>query len=176
MDWTQIILALVGFIGGGGIVTLTTLKTKKGREEVKLLDEAMALIHKLEDEKHVELKIKDERIETIEAAYSEKVAKLEAQINSKVEKIMQLQQALFEKTNECVTKGQFICVNMGCCLRCPAVGRGKLYFDAHKDDENFGANYYPTEELMSRHKRKVYDWSQKPPKTLAEAKEEYEKR
>lgn len=73
-----------------------------------------------------------------------------------------------------ITLGQNICKHAGCACRAPSRGRGFLYFEHHKNEEDFGLDYTPIEDLFATYKRTRQDFSQKPPKSLEESKREYQ--
>lgn len=142
MDWTQILSIVAGFVGGGGVVTLATLRStrKKANAEadgtaVEALNNAIETLKALDDDKDNEIAdLKKENADLREA-------------NN------QLQTHIADLRCECTTKGYYMCVHQGCIVRRPTLGRGKTYFTEHGKDVDFGADYTPIEELIAEHKR-----------------------
>lgn len=137
MEWTQILIALSTFVSGGGIAALVTLRSKK---VIGKADADIAQINALERA----LKIVDNKDAIIEG------------LNGKIE---QLQEELAKKRDENTTKGYYMCVHLGCPLRRPGLGRGKVYFKDHEGEENFGADYNSIDTLYSEYKRKLPEWA-----------------
>lgn len=134
MDWIQIISILGGFIGGGGLTALFTLKfsrKKAGAEAdnaaITALNNAITTMTDIDNGKDAEN------------------TTLRAQIGD-------LQTQLADKRCECTTKGYYMCVHQGCVLRRPSLGRGRAYFKEHCDEMDFGADFYTVEELLDEYR------------------------
>lgn len=141
MDWMRLIEIVVGFIAGGGVVKLVTLKSsrKKGNAEadgavVNVLNEVINTLHTVDDNKDKE------------------IADLKKECREKSEMIISLQQQLADKRCENTTKGYYMCVHQGCVLRRPTMGRGKEYYDAHSKEVDFGADFESVEQLLKAYK------------------------
>lgn len=136
MDWTQILLSALTFLGGGGIATLVTLRSKhkKGEAEADVASiGALECALKLASDKDAVIAAKDAKIE-------------------------ELRTELAAKRDENTTKGYYMCVHLGCPLRRPSLGRGKTYFTQNSGSENFGADYTSIETLYNDYKRKAPEW------------------
>ena len=131
----DIISMLGGFVGGGALSTLVTLRAtwKKSNAEADnaAIDGLKAAIAELRD-MQAESDLRDEKKDKL---------------------IADLQKALADKRCECTTKGYYLCIHQGCVLRRPSLGRGKEYYKAHAADADFGADYTPVEELLEEHRR-----------------------
>lgn len=141
MDWIQIISILGGFIGGGGLTALFTLKfsrKKAGAEAdnaaITALNNAITTMTDIDNGKDAE----------ISSLKSENTT-LRAQIGD-------LQTQLADKRCACTTKGYYMCVHQGCVLRRPSLGRGRAYFKEHCDEMDFGADFYTVEELLDEYR------------------------
>lgn len=135
MDWIQIISILGGFIGGGGLTALFTLKfsrKKAGADAdnaaITALNNAITTMTGIDNGK-------DDEITSLKTENST----LRAQIA--------------DKRCECTTKGYYMCVHQGCVLRRPSLGRGKAYFAEHGQEADFGADFHSVEELLAERKR-----------------------
>lgn len=133
----QILMPLAGAVGGGGIVELFHLRSNKRK--------AAAEATKAEAEAG------DTRID----AMSKLVDQMQEQedkyinlINSKDEKIEELLRKITALTGEATSAELMMCVNLGCYLRRPAQGQGKMWYDTHSGSADMGANYIPLNVLM----------------------------
>ncbi len=125
MDWTTIITALLSLIGGGGLATFITWRASKKKSNA----EADSAAFKALEQAH------------------QLIAELEKEKAD-------LNDQLADKRDECTTKGFYMCVHQGCVCRRPAIGRGKIYFSAHKHDECLDSDFTPIEDLVAQYKRK----------------------
>ncbi len=144
MDWMQLIELLIGFIAGGGIVKLATIKSSKRKGDaeadsavVKVLNDAITTMSNLDEGKDRE------------------IADLKAESRQKSETIAKLRQELADKRCENTTKGYYMCVHQGCMLRRPTLGRGKEYYDQHNKETDFGADFTPVEQLIKECKAQM---------------------
>lgn len=142
MDWIQIISIVVGFVGGGGLTALFTLRftrKKAGADAdnaaINALNNAISTMTGIDNSKDNE------------------ITDLKAENTELRQQIGKLQAHLSDKRCECTTKGYYMCVHQGCSLRRPALGRGKTFFDEYKDAVDFGADFYSVEELLEEHKK-----------------------
>lgn len=133
----QILMPLAGAVGGGGIVELLHWRSNKRK--------AAAEATKAEAEAG------DTRID----AMSKLVDQMQEQedkyinlINSKDEKIEELLRKITALTGEATSAELMMCVNLGCYLRRPAQGQGKMWYDTHSGSADMGANYIPLNVLM----------------------------
>ena len=142
MDWMQIISLIGGFVGGGGLTALVTLKfsrRKAGAEAdgaaIDALNNAISTMKGIDNDKDRD------------------IADLKAENSSLREQLEKVQEHLADKRCECTTKGYYMCIHQGCVLRRPALGRGKTYFAEHGDDVDFGADFDTVEELLEEHRK-----------------------
>lgn len=131
INWQTIIELVITLIGGGLIGRFFRLKadTRKAGAEADntAIDGLNSTIQQLASQladRDADLKERDARIEL-------------------------LTEQLTHKTNECTTKGYYLCVHHGCKLRRPSLGRGDQYFLKHREDEQFGADFSTVEELLA---------------------------
>ena len=133
----QILMPLAGAVGGGGIVEILHWRSNRRK--------AAAEATKAEAEAG------DTRID----AMSKLVDQMQEQedkyinlINSKDEKIEELLRKITALTGEATSAELMMCVNLGCYLRRPAQGQGKMWYDTHSGSADMGANYIPLNVLM----------------------------
>lgn len=147
MDWTQIILTLIATLGGGGgLLSVLTIRAQRKKADAEAdsvradnLGSVIDALRKVIDE------LTEERTEG-----EKKIDKLAQELTEKDKRI----NALY---SENMTKGNFLCMHLGCPLRRPKAGRGHEYFKAHASDEGFGADYMGLDELLEEyHLRKAW--------------------
>lgn len=150
MNWTEIILAIVTFLGGGGIAAFFTMRSriKKGDAEassasIKAMDEMMSLVKRMEEEKR-ELQL---RIDSIRGDFRNEIDTLVKENN--------------ELNCQLLTMSYCMCLHFACPLRRPTLGRGQRHCIEHCNEENFGADYTPIDELFGNYKRKKFDFAYK---------------
>lgn len=142
MDWVQILSIAGGFLGGGGLTALFTLKfirKKAGADAdnaaINALNNAIATMTSIDNGKDAE------------------IASLKTENDELRTQIGDLQKQLADKRCECTTKGYYMCVHQGCVLRRPSLGRGKTYFAEHGQEVDFGADFDTVEELLHEHRK-----------------------
>ena len=135
----NIITALVGLIGGGGIIALILLPQTKRKENLNTDSLAIQAL------KDTLVEIRQEK-----AATDELNAKLRAERDEALRRYE-------DKCEESATAKSMLCIHMGCVLRDPALGQGDNYLKAHAGEPNLGADYLPVNQLLKRlgAKRKV---------------------
>lgn len=142
MDWIQIISILGGFIGGGGLTALFTLKFSRRKAGADADNAAITAL--------------DKAITTmtgIDNGKDDEIASLKTENSTLRAQIGDLQKQIADKRCECTTKGYYMCVHQGCVLRRPSLGRGKAYFAEHGQEVDFGADFHSVEELLAERKR-----------------------
>ena len=146
MDWIQIMSIMGGFIGGGGLTALFTLKFSRKKAGADADNAAITALNNAIT-----------TMTGIDSSKDDEIADLKAENTELRQQIGKLQAHLADKRCECTTKGYYMCVHQGCSLRRPALGRGKTFFDEHKDEVDFGADFYTVEELMRAYKAQEAD-------------------
>lgn len=144
MEWTTIITTLIGgLLGGGGLSVILNWKSlqKKGSAEadsaaIEALNNAINTMSQIDEGKDKEIAALKEECKTLRA------------------EVADLNEQLTQKRCENTTKGYYMCIHQGCVLREPSMGRGKAYYDKHKGEPDFGADYTPVEDLLSDYKNR----------------------
>lgn len=135
MDWTQIIVAIVGIVTLEGILKLILIKvTKKGKEienvaaEVAAANAANNLMAEQLNRSHETIKALNEQLE----AKNDQIARLTATVT-----------ALFDD----------MCVHKGCRLRKPHQGQGALWYEKYREDPALGADYASIDTLIKQERK-----------------------
>ena len=130
MDWTQILVAVVGIVTLEGIVQFFFIKVRRKHEQIKNVDSQVAvaqhaneLLSKQLDNCHETAKnLMDENTDLHEQNASLRAA----------------QACLFDD----------MCVHKGCRIRKPHQGQGKLWYEQYREDPNLGADYHSIDTLI----------------------------
>lgn len=151
MEWNDIITAIASLISGGAISAIATLgitrqKAKADVEQVRANTFATTT---------------DNNIASLKALNGV-IDGLNKQLNAeqddnlqKSKRINELYDEVVALRSECTTKGQYMCVHLGCECRKPSLGRGDEWYSTHSKKDNFGGDFVHVEEL-----RKLYNTNQ----------------
>lgn len=156
MDWTQIVVALIGLLAGGGLMRLATLGSTRRKanaqakgEELKNKDAAVAALeHAITalNSSMESLQSQVDRLMTADKEKDETIARKDAEIAeaeaAKAKYLMRLQ-ALYDD----------MCVHKGCKLRKPHQGMGGAWYESHSDDPNLGSDFLSVETLLRRFRK-----------------------
>lgn len=130
MDWTQIVIAILGIVGAldlGRILFFKANKKKANAEADNIVIEGM--------EKTIAAMTS--RIDSDEDAINRRDAKIEALYDEK------------NKLREDLASAQtLMCIHMGCAVRKPVRGQGAEWLRDHRDDPALGVDYLPINQLM----------------------------
>ena len=137
MDWTQIIIAVVGLIGVvdlGRVIFFRASKRKANAEATS--------IEKQNEGTAVEaLKSSVELLSEQLRQSTAKVSEKQAVIDDLREQVQTLQLRLVSLYDD-------MCIHKGCKLRKPHEGQGKLWYDQHADDPSLGCDYLSVEWML----------------------------
>ena len=135
MDWTKIVVAIVGIVTLEGILKLILIKvTKKGKEienvaaEVAAANAANNLLTEQLKRCHDTIKAQNEQLE----AKNNQIARLTATVT-----------ALFDD----------MCVHKGCRLRKPHQGQGAIWYEKYREDPALGADYASIDTLIKQERK-----------------------
>lgn len=130
MDWTQIVIAILGIVGAldlGRILFFKANKKKANAEADNIAIEGLK-----------------NSISTLEARVAADQEAMERK-DAKVE-------ALYDEKNtyreDLASAQTLMCVHMGCAARKPAHGQGAEWLRDHKSDPSLGVDYLPINQLM----------------------------
>lgn len=137
MDWSNIIMTLIGALAGGGIVVLATLPQIKKKAEgeadsaaLQPLKEANEIIR----EQLKEANIREQEMEDRKRAIT-------AEKDALYERLIAIRE-------ESAVVKQYICVHGGCQLRKPGKGLGPKYFETHREDFEMTIDNLPVNVLL----------------------------
>ncbi len=146
MDWTQIAVALIGLLAGGGLMRLATLGSTRRKAEAEA-GKAGAEAKGIEVENfEAMLNLLNKQIENYQHTLDARDAKI-AEKDAEIAKYMTRLQALYDD----------MCVHKGCKLRKPHQGQGGVWYETHKDEENLGGDYLSVETLLRQWRAKSKD-------------------
>ena len=130
MDWTQIILAILGLITLEGIIQFFFIKVNKKAKQVENVDAEVAVAQHANEMLSQQLERSHETI----ARKDEKIDGLQDEIAS----LRGVQACLFDD----------MCIHKGCRVRKPHQGQGSLWYEKYREDPNLGADYTSIDTLL----------------------------
>ena len=130
MDWTQIILAILGLITLEGIIQFFFIKVNKKAKQVENVDAEVAVAQHANEMLSQQLERSHETI----ARKDEKIDGLQDEIAS----LRGVQACLFDD----------MCIHKGCRVRKPHQGQGALWYEKYREDPNLGADYTSIDTLL----------------------------
>ena len=132
MDWTQIILALLGIVGGIDLLRLLFVKQDRHKKEVEAANEELDIARHANELLAEQLKRSHDTIEELNKKMEDKndvIANQRATI-----------MALFDD----------MCIHKGCRMRKPHQGQGQKWYDKYRDDPALGADYLSIDTLIKQ--------------------------
>lgn len=130
VDWTSIILALIGLVAGGSLMSIFTFKSIKKKANAEADSAA---------------------VEPLKAAIeilNQQLAAANATIATKDEIIEQKQAKITEQSNRLTALYDDMCIHKGCKLRKPHQGQGAKWHEDHIEDPSLGCDYMSIEWLL----------------------------
>lgn len=135
MDWTQVIVAIIGIVTLEGILKLILIKsTKKGKEIENVAAEVEAA--------NAANKLMAEQLERSHETIKELNSQMEAK-NNQIARLTATVTALFDD----------MCVHKGCRLRKPHQGQGALWYEKYREDPALGADYASIDTLIKQERK-----------------------
>lgn len=126
MEWTSIIIALIGSILGGGIVSIFTIRESKKNMQ---LDNEGKEIENKDKEQEIHLKLIDELQEQVDKL-NERCDKKDALLEEKNDAISDLREKLDKSRSRCSVAEIIKCVKTECPDRIPKIGTRYMDVDA----------------------------------------------
>ena len=136
MDWTQIIVAAFGALGGVGLGRLLFFRANGRKAEAEATGAQLAVLEKA-------LESLNAQLDKYGGLIAEKNALIEKQ-NSEITHLTSRLTALYDD----------MCVHKGCRLRKPHTGQGKLWYDQNADDPSLGCDYMSIDTLIKKDRAK----------------------
>lgn len=143
MDWSNIIMTLIGALAGGGIVVLATLPQIKKKAEGEAESAALQPLKEANEIIREQLKESNEREQELE----DRVRSVTAEKDALYE-----QNAMLREENAVIK--QYICVHGGCQLRKPGKGLGPKFFADHRGDFELTVDNLPVNVLLKDYGRR----------------------
>lgn len=128
----QVILAIIGVIGGVDLLRLLFVKEDKRGRQVENIDAEIAALQHANDLLAQQLERSHETINKLEA---EKSALQEEKAG-----LLATQACLFDD----------MCVHKGCRMRKPHPGTGARWYNDYREDPNLGADYLSIDTLIKQ--------------------------
>lgn len=132
MDWTQIIVAILGLISFADIIRLLFFKEEKKDRQVETKDKEVETLRKTQE-------LLEQQVERSH----ETIMKLTDENNA-----LHTQNAELLATQACLFDD--MCIHKGCRLRKPHPGQGMKWYNAYREDPALGADYLSIDTLMKQ--------------------------
>ena len=144
MELYQFILGIAGIILSDFLIRLLLIRTTKKQENVKADNAAIdgmksATADLREDNTRLREQLEHERARN---------EQLEAQKDARINQL--LDDKDLEREGR-VTAEQGYCRHFGCVLREPAIGQGREWIEAHRNDPAMGVDYLPINQLLTKY-------------------------
>lgn len=133
MMWTEILMAVVSALLGGGLVSLLTIRGQRKKVNAEADNTAIDGLHEAINLLREEAQRSDDHIERLKKTEDE------------------LRERNNDLRDECTVRGTFTCIHMACPLRDPVLGSGNDWFETHSKESNYGADFTPLAELAKKH-------------------------
>ena len=144
MDWTQLVLGILGILFGDFMLRILFLKVDKKQKNAEADNTAIegykAAVGDLRTDN---ARLRDELLEA-KRKYGE-------ELDLKDKRIAELFDEKDREREGRVTAEQGYCRHFGCMLREPAVGQGREWLKSHKGDPVLGIDYLPINQLLKRY-------------------------
>ena len=132
MDWTQIIVTVLGVITFADIIRLLFFKEEKKDRQVETKDKEVETLRKAND-----------LLEQQAERSHETIMKLTDENNT-----LHTEKAELLATQACLFDD--MCIHKGCRLRKPHPGQGMKWYNAYREDPALGADYLSIDTLMKQ--------------------------
>lgn len=146
MDWSSILIAVIGALAGGGLTALFTIKSSKKKAEGEADSAAVAPLKEANEIIRQQLNEADAREQDLET----RIRALSGEKDALYEQIILLRE-------EAAIIKQYLCVHGGCQLRKPGKGIGPKFFSAHKEDFERTIDNTPVNMLLREYGKKKPD-------------------
>lgn len=140
MDWTQIILAIVGLFGVIDLGRIIFFKSSKKQAEGEADSAAVA-----------PLKEANEILRHQLVAANERERELVESNNTLQDKIEKRDENIANLSAKVATIEGLLCIHGGCQLRQPIRGKGRDWYDEHKESSDFGIDCKSCNVLMKEY-------------------------
>lgn len=142
MNWTEILLAVLGLVGTIDLGRLIFFKSAKKKEEGEAESAAVAPL------KEANEIIRQQLIEANQR---------EADLEGRLKEAQLEKDALYDRvealSRENATVKQYICVHAGCSLRKPRLAHGPGFYEENKSGFEATIDYTPTRRLVAEYEK-----------------------
>lgn len=132
MDWTQILLAILGLLGAGDLVRILFFKEEKKGKQVETKDKELETLRKTND-------LLEQQVERSHETIMKLTEENNALHDEKAD-LLATQACLFDD----------MCIHKGCRLRKPHPGQGMKWYKKYREDPALGADYLSIDTLMKQ--------------------------
>lgn len=144
MNWTSIIIAIIGLIEVGALLPFFFIRVDKKKKNAEADNTAIegyksAVADLREDNARLRAQLIDQ----------EKASAVK--MDCKDKRIAELFDEKDHEREGRVTAEQGYCRHFGCVMREPAIGQGREWLESHKGDPALGIDYLPINMLLKRY-------------------------
>lgn len=132
MDWTQIIVAIIGVIGAVDLIRLLFVKEDRKGKQVENKDKELETLRKTND-------LLEQQVERSHETIMKQTDEIN-QLHSDKAELLATQACLFDD----------MCIHKGCRLRKPHPGQGMKWYNEYRQDPALGADYLSIDTLMKQ--------------------------
>jgi len=140
MDWTQIVVAILGIIGALDLGRFIFFRASRKKADA----EADGAVQANDSAAVQTLKDAIAELSTMNREY----AKDKRDLDDKVDELLA---SITRKDETIATLLTMVCKHLGCTLREPVPGQGRVWYEANKGDISLGVDYLPINQLMTRY-------------------------
>ena len=140
MNWTEIIIGVLGLFAAGDLLRLIFFRASRKEAEAK----AEGVEKENESAAVATLERAIEQLSKTNDAYCQMVERLTAERDTEHERNI-------SKDESIATLQTLICKHMGCSIREPISGQGRRWFEENKQDVSLGLDFLPINQLMRQY-------------------------
>ena len=140
MDWTQIVVAVLGILGAADLGRFIFLRSSRKKADA----EAEGAVQANDSAAVQTLKDAITELSRMNREYAEDKRTLD-------DKVDELLATITRKDETIATLLTMVCKHLGCTLREPVPGQGRVWYEANKQDISLGVDYLPINQLMTRY-------------------------
>lgn len=132
MDWTQIIVTILGLISFADIIRLLFFKEEKHERQVETKDKEIETLRKTND-------LLEQQVERSHETIM-KLTEENNKLHDEKAELLATQACLFDD----------MCIHKGCRLRKPHPGQGMKWYNEYRQDPALGADYLSIDTLVKQ--------------------------
>lgn len=150
MDWTTLIVSLLTFIAGGGLVTPFCIRAARRRAQAEAAKAKAEADKEKADADNAAIAPLKQAIDIL----ADQLKTANETIALKNEIIEQKTQHEFVLANKLTALYDDMCVHKGCKIRKPHQGQGQRWYEDHADDPSLGCDYLSIEWLLKQWRKR----------------------